>query len=102
VRLSSDAIRAFGCTRGASSIQKPAPINSAPLARAVWTPGGPSFSNPTNTVSAAITARFITPPTNSSTVELPAAVVRFSTRSPIAAKECSTGTVEFVGLAAFG
>ena len=37
-----------------------------PLAHAVRTPNGASFSKPTNRVSAAITARFITPPTNSS------------------------------------
>src|SRR5581483_7427097 len=51
-----------------TSIHPPTRISTAPLRRAPRSPKGDSFSNATNAVSAAITARFITPPTNSSSI----------------------------------
>ena len=52
----------------ASSIQVPAAMSSAPLTRALWAPSGATFSNATKTVSAKMTARFITPPAKSSSI----------------------------------
>src|SRR5678815_4729284 len=52
----------------ARSIQVPAATSSAPLTRALWAPNGPTFSNATKAVSAKMTARFITPPANSSSI----------------------------------
>ena len=57
---------ARGANAQASGI--PAAIRSAPLIRAPSRPIGAGVSNATNTVSAAMTITFITPPANSSNI----------------------------------
>jgi hypothetical protein len=77
-RAASDAgrVRAGGATAGGGAltgrhrqaIHAAAATSRAPLTRALCIPNGASFSNATKAVSAAITARFITPPAKSSSI----------------------------------
>jgi cellulose biosynthesis protein BcsQ len=54
--------------RQRTTIQSAVAISRTPLIRVPRAPNGVSFSNATNAVSAAMTARFITPPANSSSI----------------------------------